>query len=584
MRPVESRWVLATVDERAAREEIPALALRLGVPSLVAHLLWLRGVRSAPAGRSFLAPRLADLESPDRLPDTRRAADRIADAVRQGERIAVYGDYDVDGMTGTAVLVRFLRAAGADAVWAIPDRDGDGYGLSPAAVESLAAAGTRIIVTVDNGISAHAAIERAVALGVDVVVTDHHLPGDQLPPAFAIVNPHRRDAGEAGLGLCGCALAFKMAWAVAERLRGRATGEKAEAFRAFLRDAVGLVALATVSDVVPLAGENRILVSAGLKALRASEHPGIRALLETTRLGAAPITTEDVAFKIAPRLNAAGRLSRPDLVIDLLTTDDPDLAHRCARQLADANAERKRIEKRVLEVAAAQAGDVLAEGGRQSLVVHGEGWHRGVIGIVAARLVDLHQRPTVVIGFDGKEGRGSCRTPSHVNLHEALTSCDAHLSRYGGHAAAAGLEIERHRVGPFADAFETAVQAQVGSSVPTRTIEIDAEASVDDFTLEGVEAVQRLEPFGAANPPPVFLLRGAHVAGKVKLMGQDSTHLTFALRQQRGAIRVVGFRKASLYEVAASGAPLDLVVEPMTNEWRGTRSAELRIVDLRPSK
>ncbi len=226
---------------------------------------------------------------------------------------------------------------------------------------------------------------------------------------------------------------------------------------------------------------------------------------------------------------------------------------------------------------------LLSNDERQSLVVHGEGWHRGVIGIVAARLVDLHQRPTVVIGFSGEEGRGSCRTPAHVNLHEALTHCDPHLSRYGGHAAAAGLEIERHRVDHFRDAFEHAVQAQVGSSVPTRTIEVDAEASVDDFTLDGVEAIQRLQPFGAANPQPLFLIRGAMVAGKVKLIGQDSTHLAFALRQDRGAIRVVGFRKASLHSVASAGEPLDLVVEPMTNEWRGTRTAELRLVDLRPA-
>ncbi len=361
MRAIESRWILANIDEPAETEGIPALARRLGVSPLVARLLWLRNVRSAEQGRSFLSPRLADLENPSVLPDSRRAAERIADAVRSGHRIAVYGDYDVDGMTGTSVLVRFLRAARADVTWAIPDRDGDGYGLGPAAVETLAAEGVRVIITVDNGTSAHAAVERAVELGIDVVITDHHLPGETLPPAFAIVNPHRRDAGPAGRGLCGCAVAFKVAWAVAERLRGRATGEKAEVFRAFLRDAVGLVALATISDVVPLVGENRILVSAGLNALRASEHPGIRALLETTRLGALPLTTEDVAFKIAPRLNAAGRLSRPDLVIDLLTTDDPAVAHRCARQLADANAERKRIEKRVLEVATAQAGDAAVE-------------------------------------------------------------------------------------------------------------------------------------------------------------------------------------------------------------------------------
>ncbi|MHC5011148.1 MAG: single-stranded-DNA-specific exonuclease RecJ [Planctomycetota bacterium] len=581
MRLPEPRWVVSPIPTSALEEDIPALARSLGVPALVARLLWLRDLRDPETARAFLSPRLADLRPPDRLPDTGEAAERLARAVRAGERIAVFGDYDVDGMTGTALLVRFFRLAGADVVWAIPDRDADGYGLGVGAVERLAREGAHVIVTVDNGVAAHEAVERAVALGLEVVITDHHLPGPSLPPARAIVNPHRLDGSGEGRHLCGCALAFKVAWAVAERLRHVIGSDGAERYRAFLRDAMGLVALATVSDVVPLTGENRILVSGGLASLRQSRHPGIRALLESARVGSLPLTTEDVAFRIGPRINAAGRLSRPELVIELLTAEDPEEARRLARRLEEANVERRRIEKGVLAEATVQAEDRLAETRGRSLVVHGDGWHRGVIGIIASRLVDLHHRPTVVIGFSGSEGRGSCRTVAPVNLHDALTRCDAHLSRYGGHAAAAGLEITRGEVDAFARTFEEAVRDQLGRETPVRTLRIDAESDVDDWTLETTEAVGRLDPFGAENPEPVFLIRGAEVAGRARIMGKDGAHLSFALKRSGGAVRVVGFRRAELHDLAASGRPLDLVVTPVVNEWRGMRTAELRLVDMR---
>jgi single-stranded-DNA-specific exonuclease len=583
LRVPEPRWVLTAVPTAALEDEIPSLARSLSIPPVVARLLWLRGLRSPAEARSFLAPRLADLVPPAALPDADRAAERLARAVRGGERIAVCGDYDVDGMTGTALLVRFFRLAGANVTWAIPDRDEDGYGLGVAAVERLAADGVRVAVTVDNGVTAHEAIDRANALGLDVVVTDHHLPGPTLPAAYAVVDPSRRDhpGAHGGEALCGCALAFKTAWAVADRLRHVSGGEGAGAFRAFLRDAMGLVAMATVTDVVSLRGENRILVTAGLASLASSEHAGIRALLETSGLGAAPLTTEDVAFKVGPRLNAAGRLSRPELVIDLLTCTDEGEARRLAHALTQANDARRKIEKVVLAEALDRALRLVGEDGRRSLVVHGDGWHRGVIGIVAARLVDLHHRPAVVIGFDGEDGRGSCRTPPTVNLHRALTECGGHLRRYGGHAMAAGLEIGRGSVERFADAFEEAVRGQVGGADTGRSLRIDAEAAVDEWTLESVEAVRRLEPFGADNPEPVFLVRGARVGGRPRLMGQGSTHISFALKQREGAIRVVGFRRADLFDLASSDRPLDLAVTPVVNEWKGSRTPELRVVGMR---
>jgi single-stranded-DNA-specific exonuclease len=584
LRRPDPPWTVRPPPEDALAAEIPALARRLGVPVSVARILWMRGHREEGAARRFLSPRLADLESPERLPDARRAAERIARAVRAGERIAVYGDYDVDGMTGTAILLRFLTLAGADAIWEIPDRDADGYGLGPAAVDRLAARGTRLILTVDNGVSSHVAIARANALGIDTVVTDHHLPGASLPPAHAVVNPNRGDGDGSGATLCGCTLALKTAWAVAERLRSVLSDEQAGSFRAFLRDAVGLAAVATISDVMPLLGENRTLVAAGLTSLAASENPGIRALLHGAGVGGRRLTTQEVAFRLAPRINAAGRLSRPEVVVELLTTADAARARALAGELERANETRRGIEKGVLEQAVRRAEVALAAGGKRSLVVHGDGWHRGVIGIVAARLVDIHARPAVVIGMDGDSGRGSCRSRSGVDLHRALSACGPHLERYGGHAMAAGLEIRRAQVDRFAEAFEEAVRGQEEITAPgDGALALDGESVPEEWDLSAVEALERLAPFGPGNPEPTFLFRSVRVAGKPRLLGSSGDHIAFALQRPGAPLRVVGFRRPDLHELASCGAPLDLAAVPSVNEWKGTRSPELRLVALRPT-
>ncbi len=592
-------WSTPEVPDDAVR----SLAGEAGIPLLIARLLWLRGIRSPLAATSFLNPRLADLQAPQALPDMAVGAARVAQAIRTGERIAVCGDYDVDGMTGTALLVRFLRLAGADAIYAIPDRSSDGYGLSVAGVDRLHAQGVRLAVTVDNGVSALEAIARANALGIDVVVTDHHLPGPTLPAAVAVIDPQRTDRpGTPPSLLCGCGLAFKLAWGVADALQ-RGRNRMDERLKSFLRDAVGLVALATVADVVPLVGENRILVSTGLAALRASQHAGVKALLEVAGLGTAPLSTEDLVWRLSPRLNAAGRLNRPDLAIDLFATpfgaEDAPRARALAAELDRANEERKTIEKGVVVQALEQARARRGGAGRgaraplgddrRSLVVVGENWHRGVIGIVAARLVDAHRRPTVVIGLEGDGGRGSCRTTRSINLYEALHRCRAHLKRYGGHAAAAGLEVDRDALPAFEEAFEEAVRDQT-SRLPAdfladgECFRLDGEATAGDFTLETVEHVRRLAPFGEGNPEPRFGIRGALVAGRPKLMGSGSDHLAFTLRTPTGAIRVIAFRQSRHFELVASGAPLDLVATPVVNEWRGTRTPELMAHDVRPAR
>jgi single-stranded-DNA-specific exonuclease len=359
-----------------------------------------------------------------------------------------------------------------------------------------------------------------------------------------------------------------------------------ERLRGFLRDAVGIVALATVADVVPLVGENRVLVHAGLQALTGSTHPGIRALREVAGIDGATVTGDDVVWRLSPRLNAAGRLNRPELAIELLTTDDLARARELARAIDAANEERRAIEK----VVTAEAHEIARErmtigetGGRRSLVVAGEGWHRGVIGIVAARLVDAHRVPVVVIGLDADGGRGSCRTPRDVDLHRALTRCAVHLRRFGGHAAAAGLEIERGAIAAFAEAFEEAVRDQAGPDDDAGASLVDGEATPDDFSLETVEAMRRLAPFGAGNPEPRFVLRGCVVAGRPRLLGAASEHLSFTVRCATGALRVVAFRQAKRFDLAASGGRVDLLASPSVNSWRGVRTPELVVHQIAPS-
>ncbi len=579
----KAQWVIREVDDASASEEIATLRHDLDLPELVARLLWIRGQTTSSRARKFLSPRLADLSPPEGLPGVDQAAERLARALRSGERLAICGDYDVDGMTGTALLVRFFRMVDGDVVWSIPDRESDGYGLSVRAMDVLAEQGVKVAVTVDNGVTAHAALARARELGIDVVVTDHHLPDDTIPDCCAIVNPHL-DRGDAAddvvIAPCGCALAFKLAWAVADRMRHVFSKDGEERFRSFLRDAVGLVAMASVTDAVPLVDENRILVAAGLHSLRRSRHPGVRALLDVSKVGSLPLTTEDVGFKLGPRLNAAGRLSRPELVIDLLTCEDADRAKELARALDAANKERRQIEQGVVAKAMAQAEARIEAEKPPALVVWGEGWHQGVIGIVASRLVDRFALPTAVVGMAGDRGRGSCRTPPGINLRDALASSEAHLERFGGHAMAAGFEVHADSMEAMRDAFEQAVLEQLEGDHCSHQISIDAVTNVDEWDLPAVQAVHRLAPFGQANPEPVFLLRGVQVAGEPKLMGQTSAHLAFALKQQHGAIRVIAFRRADLYDVVKSGQPLDLAVVPTVNEWGRTRTAEFRLLDL----
>ncbi len=433
-----------------------SLAARLNLHPITAQCLLNRGIEEAEAARAFLEPKLTHLTDPHAFSDMERAAARLAAAIGRREPVAIVGDYDVDGLSASALLARFLRAVNTPVRCIVPERLRDGYGMRSHHVEEAHSSGACLLVTVDNGTSALAAAELASARGLELIITDHHEPrrdehgAPVRPPCLALLNPKWPDSGYPYSGLSGCGVAFKLAWATATAL---SPGKRAQpALRRFLLEALALVAIATVADAVPLDGENRTLVHYGLRALTSPSQPGLRALLEVARVRGMP-SAVDIAFQLAPRLNAAGRLGQSALALELLLTDDAERAHRLAQRLDALNLERRELEQRLLERALERAQRALAETDGAAIVLADEGWHHGVIGIVASRLVERFQRPVVLIGLEGERGRGSARSIAGVALHEGLRACAHLLERCGGHAMAAGLEIRAERVPAFRRAF-----------------------------------------------------------------------------------------------------------------------------------
>jgi single-stranded-DNA-specific exonuclease len=548
------------VDETRAG----ALAAALGVRPLTARLLVARGIAEEERANRFLTPRLADLRRPDGMADLARVLDRLAAAIAAGETIGVFGDYDVDGVTTAAVLTLALRACGGRVVPRAASRHA-GYGLGVADVDRFAADGCRVLVTGDCGTSDHDALRAARDRGIDAIVIDHHeLPAGETP-AYALVSSRRPDDAFPFKGLASCGVAFYLAAALRTRL--------AAGFDP--RDLLDLVALGTIADMVPLVEENRILVAAGLARLSARKRPGVAALAVRAELEAGPITATDVAFRLTPRLNAAGRLGDAQLALDLLLAADAAGAERLAAELEEQNTERQRIQELVWKEALGQAtAQLLDEGDPPAVVVGGDGWHPGVVGIIAARLVDRFARPAIAIGFRDGEGRGSARTVSGVNLYDALARCAGLLSKFGGHAGAAGMSIAAGRLDDFRRAFATEVARQLGSHRPD-TLEVDAEVSLRDLDLPFTEELSRLAPFGVANREPLFALTGV-TALMTRQVGNGHLQLTLDHGGATSEAIAFGFGQSD----PGPGARVDLVATAELDTFRGLRRARLKVSKL----
>jgi single-stranded-DNA-specific exonuclease len=563
-------------------------AKRCGISPIVARLLLQRGVNTREAVQAFLHPKLADLRAPQELPGVVAATERILAAVSAGQEIVVYGDYDADGMTGTSILYLCLKQLQARVSYHLPSRTEEGYGLHVESVEKLAQRGKHFIITVDCGIASVAAAARARELGVTLIITDHHQPGEALPAAEVIVHPGLPGSTYPFAGLCGAGVAFKLAWALAQQAAGG--GRVDEPMRKLLLQLLGLAAIGTIADVVPLLDENRIIVRSGLKALAADPLLGVRKLMQLAKLSdRTSLSSEDVAFSLAPRLNAAGRLAQAQLGVELLTTQDDARAEALASYIEELNGNRETLERSITAAAIKQAKELHALNEDPAIVVAGPSWHPGVIGIVAGRLAERFHKPVVVIALDNlgvKSGTGSARSPNGVNLHEALESCRDLLVGGGGHAAAAGLRIEEKNIAAFRTAFCEACAEQLAQRTVEKIIAIDVEAPLGQLDLNTVELIESLAPFGAANPRPLLCATGVALAEPPKTMGKTGRHLSLNLTQHQARLRGVAFGQADnwLEELNTLPAAIDVAFRPVINDFGGFRRVELHVVEWRRSE
>lgn len=504
-------WQIKTAE--AGAEENLASA---GCGVLLRRVLAARGCKDAAAAHQLLEPSV-DLSDPFLLRDMDKAVARIEQAIEAEEPIVIYGDYDVDGISATAILYECLSSQGAHVRCKLPTR-GSGYGLTRPALEALARKGFTLVITVDNGISAVEEAACAKELGLDLVITDHHLPGEMLPDAVAVVDPKRADDESPFKNLCGAGVAFKLCAA----LEGCDPAELLEMYGEF-------VALGTVADVMPLVGENRVLVREGLALLQDTMRPGLHALLESGGYAGKPVTTDTVSYGLAPRLNAAGRMDNASVALKLLLCGDEEQATGIAARLAEINTERQQTEQDVFAAACRTLETDPARLQDRVLVVSGEDWHPGVIGIVAARLMERYSRPVLVISLHEGEGRGSGRAPDAFDLHSALAACAGHLTRFGGHAAAAGIEIEEEKLPAFRQAINEWAAQHAARLAPV-TLQLDAVVTLEELDLPNVQELNRLAPFGRENPTPVLLVQKAVVDG-VWAMGAEGRHTRVRLRQ-----------------------------------------------------
>lgn len=544
----------------------------LGLPVPLIDLLARRGVVDEAAVRSFLRPRIDDLRDPSGLADLPRAVARLRAAIESAETIFVHGDYDVDGMCGAALLFRVLTRLGASVVAFAPHRIRDGYDLGEAGVARARRAAARVLLTVDCGTTAHGAVAAARAAGLDVIVTDHHAVGDRLPDALAVVNPARADCGY-GEPLCGTGVAFKLCEALVRACGGS---------RDDLLWELDLVGLATVADLVPLEGENRVMARYGLRVLANTRNPGLDALMEEAGLDRSTLAERDLSHGLAPRLNAVGRLEDASEGLRLLTGELPaDAVGAAAARLGEINRRRQELDRRTLDDALAQLRERDDSDSAYALVAAGRDWHPGVIGIVASRLVELFHRPAFVIAIPddpGAPARGSGRSIPGFDLVGALAETSSLLIRYGGHAMAAGLDIDAEVVGEFRTAFEAAARRRLSPDQLVPTIAYDAESTVRTLVEDIAPFHRYLGPFGVGNPTPSFLLRRARVEGAARPVGR--AHCRLRLEQDGHTIDAIGFGFAEAWEPLEPGAEVDLVARLREDRWRGHRRLQLVIADL----
>lgn len=576
------------MDEELAQR----LSGELEVPSLMGRLLALRGISGTEEASTYLNAPLVALHDPFLMKGMEEATAHLSEEISRDRPIGVYGDYDVDGISSTALLVRFFTSLGVRAPYFIPHRLREGYGLHPDGIGQLRDAGCETIVTVDCGITATEVAEQVRAMGLHLIITDHHQPPERIPNAFAVINPRQPGCSYPFKSLSGVGVAFKLATALRRRLRDK--GFKGELPN--LKQHLDLVALGTVADVVPLLDENHIFVRVGLELLSArksndelSPHTdrrkvGVRALTAVADLKAETVTTGHVGFVLAPRLNAAGRVGEARIGVELLTTEDPSEARVLSEKLEEWNRQRRELETEAHKEALDQIEAKGLPGDRSSLVLASEHWHPGVIGIVASRLVEQFSLPVVLIHLEGDKGKGSARGVKGIHLYETLNQCADLLIQFGGHRGAAGLGIERKNLEAFEECFDRVAHESLGEEPPELELFLDAVVDFAELDIPLLEKIELMAPFGPSNPQPMLATAGVEVVGVPGTVGRDGAHLKMTLRQRGKKIEVIGFGLGGLLnEPEALKGKVDVAYFAEVNRWRGNSKVQIQLKAIRPA-
>ncbi len=572
---IDKQWA---VNDPSA-DEVEQLAQALSVSKVLAQVLVNRRCGDEHNAKKFLNPRLSDLTAPEKLPGVPQAVEIIQDAVSKGKKITIYGDYDVDGITSTAILWRLLTMLGANVDFYIPHRVDEGYGLNSESIKDLAAAGTELMITVDCGITAIEQIELAYKLGMKVIVTDHHRPSSSLPIAEAVVHPLLD--GYLQPESCGAMVAFKLAWGVCNSCKDKG-GKLREELKQFLLCATDFATLGTIADVMTLVGENRSLIKYGLYSISQSKLPGMRALIQTTGLDGKDISSINIAFQLAPLLNAAGRIGHARLAVELLTSDNELRSIRIAEYLKQQNNERRKVEQQILK----EASSLIAAAGmnhpdRKTLVLSADSWHIGVVGIVASRLLDKFYRPTILFHSNDDIAKGSARSIEGFDILQAISACDEHLIGYGGHAKAAGITIKTKQIPQFTEAFEQYARENIKDENFIQTLEIEGIFKIADFTDRTITQIEKLAPFGEGNPKPVFAARGVRLLGKPRVIGTGSEHLQFVVGDSSGSMACVAFGMAKLEKKLLESDYFSIAFNPQMNEFRNVSTPQFIIKDIK---
>ena len=561
------RWSLLNPDQNT----VSSVKKAFRTSEVIARVLANRNILNPNLARPFFTPNLDMLHNPYLMQDMDKAVERVLKNIKSGKPIMVFGDYDVDGTTGAAALYLAFQKFGADVTYYIPDREKEGYGLSYHGIEIAKDNGIDLIITCDCGINAFVQVDFANEQNIDIIITDHHTTDTELPKAHAILNPKREDCEYPFKGLCGGGVAFKLITAIGNELNIPLTDYE---------EIIPLITLGIAADVVPIKDENRVLVHHGLNILENLEKPGLKTLLELAGLKG-HISVGQLVFSIAPRINAAGRLGDANRAVELLVTDDQDKARLLAKELDNENKRRQMIQQAVVDEALLKVNAEADLKNENALVLANAGWHPGVVGIVASKIKEEFNRPTIIIALENGSGKGSARSVAGFDLYEALTACKTHLDGYGGHPMAAGLTLSNQKLEDFKKAFIDFANERLTKENLQATLTLDSEITLQDITPRFMEFLDKLSPYGPGNMRPKFAIRNAEIAGAPKVIGKTGEHIRFKIRQGLKSYPAVGFGLSNKYEMLITGQPVDIACVVETNEWQGNTSIQMNVRDIK---